>query len=81
LIGYFGIALLGYRFLAAQALPQAAWWTSYYDPMKERLDRIAPTVDSDSLMAKVIADARREADLFRRYGHEYGYAFFALQKR
>ncbi|MEO5328165.1 MAG: class I SAM-dependent methyltransferase [Magnetococcus sp. THC-1_WYH] len=71
---------LGYRFLAAQILPQAAWWASYYGPMKEHLNQLEPTVESGTLMAGVIADARREADLFERYGHEYGYAFFVLQK-
>lgn len=71
---------LGYRFIATQTLPQAAWWSSYYDPMTERLDHLEPTVEAGSLMADVIADARREADLFRRFGDEYGYAFFVLRK-
>ncbi|MBF0423296.1 MAG: class I SAM-dependent methyltransferase [Magnetococcales bacterium] len=72
---------LGYRFLAAHSMTQTVWWASYYDPMKKRLDQLEPTVSSGTLMADVIASARREAELFKRYGHEYGYAFFVLQKR
>jgi SAM-dependent methyltransferase len=70
---------LGYRFLAAEALPREAWWTSYFDPLGARLDEMEAEVEPGSVLQQVISDARWEADLFRRHGDEYGYAFFVLK--
>lgn len=71
---------LGYRFLAARALPRQAWWESYFNPMRARLDQLEPTLEPNSLMAQVVVSARREQEMFRLYGDQYGYAFFVLQK-
>jgi SAM-dependent methyltransferase len=70
---------LGYRFLASEVLPQEDWWTSYFDPLGKRLDQLQPNIEPASILAETIVDARFEADLFRRNGDQYGYAFFVLQ--
>jgi len=71
----------GYRLLAAEALESEHWWTSYFDPLRQRLDRREPSVAPDSVMAQVIREAREEQEVFRRASDEYGYVFFVLGKR
>lgn len=71
---------LGYRCLWSDRLPAEDWWTSYYDPLAERLDRLE-NEKPEGPLAEVIAGARHEAEIFRRFGDEYGYGFFVLQSR
>jgi SAM-dependent methyltransferase len=66
----------GWRLLAAERLPVAAWWANYYDPLAEQLDAQAEGA-SDAMIA-VIADTRREMELFRRHADAYGYVLLAL---
>ncbi len=70
----------GYRRLFTERLSHEAWWTSYFDPLRARLDRLEPEAASDSPLARAIADARAEQEMYRRHGTDYGYTFFVLRK-
>ncbi|MEG3640204.1 class I SAM-dependent methyltransferase [Magnetococcus sp. PR-3] len=71
---------LGYRFCSAEKLPSQTWWTSYYDPLKKRLDQLSEQADSNAVLAEVIAESYREQALFEQHHKEYGYIFFIVQK-
>jgi serine/threonine-protein kinase HipA len=58
-------------------LPPQAWWDEYYTPLEERMARLGPRADPE--LAAVIAETRREIDLFRRYGDAYGYVFYLMR--
>lgn len=69
--------LHGFRLLFTQRLPASAWWTNYYDPLLEQLDRHA---DSPfKTMRETVAETRQEIALFRKYSDYFGYTFYALK--
>jgi serine/threonine-protein kinase HipA len=59
------------------ALPPEAWWDEYYTPLEARMNLLA--ADPDPELAAVIAETRREIDLFRRHGDAYGYVFYLMR--
>lgn len=67
----------GFDVLGVHRLPAQAWWTYYYDPLKERLDALRPS--ADPVMQTVIEETDAEIDFFEKYGDTYGYAFYLLQ--
>jgi len=67
----------GFAVIDHFTLPPAAWWDEYYVPLEERIARLAP--DADPELAAVIAETRREIELFRRCSDSYGYVFYLLR--
>jgi SAM-dependent methyltransferase len=61
------------------ALPPEAWWDEYYAPLEQRMTELAPEADPE--LAAVIAETRREIELYRRHGDSYGYVFYLLRRR
>jgi SAM-dependent methyltransferase len=57
-------------------LPPEAWWDDFYEPLEERMAALAP---ADADLAAVIAETRREIDLYRRFGGAYGYVFYLMR--
>ena len=70
----------GYEVLDAWPLPSAAWWPEYYEPLLARVTALEAG-EPDAVMAAVLAETRREIELFRAHHDSYGYAFYALQRR
>ncbi|TVQ57636.1 MAG: class I SAM-dependent methyltransferase [Rhodobacteraceae bacterium] len=66
----------GWRFAAAERLPAAAWWTSYYDPLRARIAALKP--GADKALAEAIAESEREMAVFERFSDAYGYVLLAL---
>jgi SAM-dependent methyltransferase len=66
----------GFAVVATRPLPSRAWWTSYYDPLLQRIDTIGN--EATPALAGVIAETLREIDLFRRFSDDYGYTFYIL---
>jgi predicted O-methyltransferase YrrM len=58
----------------------AAAHQAYYAPLETRLAELAPLCGGDDDLATVLAGARREVDVVRRYPDEAGYSFFVLQR-
>lgn len=56
-------------------LPAVAWQRNYAAPLDIRLDAAA----GEAADTSVIDECRREADLQRRFGQSFGYAFYVLQ--
>jgi serine/threonine-protein kinase HipA len=67
----------GFDALDHFALPPEAWWDEYYLPLQARMDLLA--ADPDPALTAVIAETRREIDLFRRHGDAYGYVFYLMR--
>jgi serine/threonine-protein kinase HipA len=60
-------------------LPPEAWWDEYYTPLEARIAELAP--DADPELAAVVAETRREIELYRRHYDCYGYVFYLLRRR
>jgi serine/threonine-protein kinase HipA len=67
----------GFEVLEIHRLPGRAWWTYYYNPLKERMDALRPS--ADPVMQAVIAEAEVEIEFFGKYADCYGYAFYLLK--
>ncbi|MGQ4267935.1 class I SAM-dependent methyltransferase [Nocardiopsis changdeensis] len=68
----------GYTVLATYLLPAADWLESYYAPLEARAARSDP---GDAHAAAAAEDVRREAELYRAHGGEYGYVGYVLRPR
>lgn len=71
----------GYTCLGTHIMPPATWEESYYGPMekviKEMKKEFAPT---DLAARRVLAESEREIETFRKFGGEYTYVFYALDR-
>jgi len=65
----------GFDVLATRRLPTRLWWTNYYDPLRERIERLQALPASRA----VIHDTEQEMALFEQFSDSYGYAFYVLR--
>lgn len=68
----------GYRLLGEFVLPQAAWMTDYYEPLRQRLAELAPRYADDPVARAVLAECAEEIAGFEQYGDCYGYVFLVM---
>ncbi|MGY1639556.1 class I SAM-dependent methyltransferase [Geodermatophilus sp. SYSU D00703] len=68
----------GWDVVATHLLPDSDWEDEYHHPLEAA---IAAWPDPDEATAAALAEARREIDLRRARGGEYGYAGFVLRRR
>jgi len=71
----------GYELLASFALPDSAWWDSYYRPLEAKLDALEARYSADPETLEVLAAERQEIGLFRKYSAYYGYVFYVAGVR
>jgi SAM-dependent methyltransferase len=69
-----GLAVLGHF-----TLPESAWW-DYYRPIEARLAELRKKHAGDPVALALLAEHEVEIDMYRRYGHCYGYEFFVCEK-
>ena len=74
------IASLGYESVGHFVLPRSSWTEEYYGPLAARLAQLEPGWAGIADAQSVLAEARTELDMFERYSHHYGYAFFVMRK-
>lgn len=67
---------LGYQVLDSLAMPQQGW-LDYYTDMEQQIERLEPEVGKDH---PALSSLRQEIDIYRRFGHQYGYVCLLMQK-
>lgn len=67
---------LGYKVLDSLAMPQQGW-QDYYTDMEQQIGRLEPEVGKDH---PALSSLRQEIDIYRRFGHQYGYVCLLMQK-
>ncbi len=70
----------GYDLAGHFALPEQAWWDDFYTPMEARLAFLGPGYAGDPVAEKVLAEAREEIAIYRRFAAYYGYTFIVGRK-
>jgi len=73
------IRIGGYELIANFTLPDSAWWEPYYTPLLARLPALESKHAGDAASLEVIATARREVEIRRRFASSYGYEFFVAR--
>ncbi len=71
----------GYHLIDWFALPHSAWWDNYYTPMRLRIDFLLKKYHDNPAKVRFLQKELKEIQIYQRYGQEYGYAFFIMQKR
>ena len=67
----------GYEVLGIHRLPSQAWWTNYYEPLKERINILRSS--ADPVMQDAIYETEIEIELFKNCKDSYGYSFYLLR--
>ncbi len=75
-----GIRDAGYELIDHFTLPESAWWDAYYSPLLARLPSLESKYAGDAASSSVVAGARREIDIRRRFASSYGYEFYVARK-
>jgi len=70
----------GYELIDKFTLPDSAWWDAYYNPLLERLPALESKYAGKAESLGVIATARQEIEMRRRFGSSYGYEFFVVRR-
>ncbi len=74
------VAAAGYEPLGDFVLPRAAWFSSYYDPLEQRLVQLAERYRADPAALRLLARERREITLARGDETSFGYVFLVMRR-
>jgi SAM-dependent methyltransferase len=69
----------GYREIGHFAVPESAWWDSYYHPMERRVAELRRKYMGNPDAERVLDNELTEIDMYRRYADWYGYVFYVMQ--
>jgi SAM-dependent methyltransferase len=72
---------IGYRFIAAFALPETCWTERYFAPRTAAEQALLKRYGGSPTMEAYLANSRYEMDLYARFNRHYGYVFYIGQKR
>ena len=73
------IGQVGYQSVGHFVLPASAWTDEYYDPMEKLVEQKAIEWRGIEEAEAVLAEARDEISVFRRFSDYYSYAFFVMR--
>ena len=73
------IGQVGYQSVGHFVLPASAWTDEYYDPMEKLVAQKAIEWRGIEEAEAVLAEARDEMSVFRRFADYYSYAFFVMR--
>jgi SAM-dependent methyltransferase len=74
------VSALGYESVDHFVLPTSSWTEFYYDPLDERIRQYEQKWKGIADAEAVLAEARMEISVFRRYSRYYSYAFFVMRR-
>lgn len=74
------IRQLGYESIGHFLLPPKAWNEEYYEPMEIRIAEKEMVWENIPEAAAVLAEAKKEIAIYRRYSDYFSYAFFVMRK-
>jgi trans-aconitate methyltransferase len=73
------IAAAGCELVDSFVLPSATWWNDYYRPLEKSIEGFRARHEGSSVAAEIADMADEEIRMCRRYGDDYGYAFFVTR--
>ena len=73
------VGTAGYEVVGHFTLPDAAWWTNYYDPLAERIPGARRKYANDEQALATVEQQAAEIPLRRAYPDVYGYEFIVTR--
>lgn len=70
----------GFELVDHFALPDEAWWETFYTPMLQRIDALRVEYRHDAEALGVLDTIAREPEMHRRYSDYYAYEFFITRR-
>ncbi|MEG0794138.1 MAG: class I SAM-dependent methyltransferase [Lachnospiraceae bacterium] len=70
----------GYKNLSHFISPKEDWTDNYYIPLSENLNQMKKKYCNHDIAKQVIGMLEEEIALYSKYGNEYSYVFYILQK-
>jgi len=70
----------GYTPLGYFVLPERCWLDAYYRPLQQRFPAFLAAHDSSRAAKAIIAEEKREIDLYERYREYISYGFYIARK-
>ncbi len=70
-----GYSLVGYFYLK-----QDSWVENYYKPMEARFEDFLNRNENSELARKVVAENKKEIDLYKKFKDYYSYGFYVAKK-
>ena len=70
----------GYRDIRTFVLPTECWTDNFYQPQKEAQRLFLERYPDNKTAAELVANQRREAELYSRYSDYYGYVFYVARR-
>lgn len=70
----------GFEPIAHFSFPSSDWFPDFADPLAARLDELEAQGISDPDLAETVRDSRREIEVYREFGDEFGYVYYVLRK-
>jgi len=71
----------GYRGIGQFAVPESAWWDSYYQPMERSVAEFRRKYEGNADVQRVLDIELTEIDMYRRYSDWYGYVFYVMRAK
>jgi len=68
----------GYEVIETRVLESSGWIDNFFIPLAKRMDDLENVWQSEK-EKEVLAEMRREIQLYRKYGQWYGYVFYILK--
>lgn len=56
-------------------------WRAYYEPLKERIQKLRSEGEPSAELAVIIEEAEREIAVYEKHGDEFGYVFYLLERQ
>jgi ubiquinone/menaquinone biosynthesis C-methylase UbiE len=70
----------GYVPVATFCLPEYCWTTNFYEPQVAAQEQFLKKYPDNPIARELIANERREAELYKKYKDYYGYVFYIGKK-
>jgi len=74
------VSALGYENVNHFVLPASSWTEYYYDPLAKQIRQYEQKWKGIRDAEDVLAEARQEISIFRKYSRYYSYAFFVMRR-
>ncbi|KMQ51708.1 Uncharacterized protein CHISP_1465 [Chitinispirillum alkaliphilum] len=74
------IEAAGYKLVAYFALPDEAWWTDYYTPVKQKIAEMRSNYQDIGEANEFFDAFEKEIKMHQLYSKYYGYGFYILKR-
>ena len=69
-----------YQIIGTYTFPESAWFSHYYNPLKERFTIIREKYSNEKIYDDIIREEKKEIEMLEKYSQYYSYVFYVMRK-